>query len=185
MTKKRSSPKLALGIALILVGTILFLGRNNSEILVSSTFESEPVEVKGFGSSQGKYEEGDLPKRVLIPELSIDLAVNRAKVIRGYWEVFSNSAGWGEGSGIPGETGNQVIFAHAREGLFLPLQSIELNMKVYVLTEDKWYEYEVTEIKEVSPSQVEVIAPTEVETLTLYTCSGFFDNKRLIVVARR
>ena len=54
-----------------------------------------------------------------------------------------------------------------------------------ILTKEKWYEYEIKEIKEVLPSQTETIAPTKEETLTLYTCSGFSDSKRLIVIAKR
>lgn len=92
--------------------------------------------------------------------------------------------GGGDGSGIPGKEGNQVVFAHAREGLFLPLRSIESGEAIYVFTASKWYRYIVKEIKEVLPTQIEVIAPTEDETLTLYTCSGFSDSKRLIVVAK-
>ena len=41
------------------------------------------------------------------------------------------------------------------------------------------------EIKLAYPNEVEVIAPTEDETLTLYTCSGFNDEKRLVVVGKR
>ena len=48
-----------------------------------------------------------------------------------------------------------------------------------------WYSYEVVDIKEVYPNQTEVIEETDDETLTLYTCSGFADSKRLIVVAKR
>ena len=48
-----------------------------------------------------------------------------------------------------------------------------------------WFNYTVSEIKEVIPSQIEVIAPTPDETLTLYTCSGFGDSMRLIVIAKR
>lgn len=182
--KKFSPPRLTLGLALLIVGLLLFIGRGQGQVQ-SSTFKSEPVEARGFNLLQQKYEEGDLPIRVIIPELSIDLPIRQARVIEGFWEVFSDSAGWGEGTGIPGKIGNQVIFAHAREGLFLPLQSIKLGMKVYVLTENGWYEYKVTEIKEVYPSQVEVIESTNEETLTLYTCSGFTDNKRLIVVSKK
>ncbi|OGM69990.1 hypothetical protein A2975_05285 [Candidatus Woesebacteria bacterium RIFCSPLOWO2_01_FULL_44_14] len=59
-----------------------------------------------------------------------------------------------------------------------------IGQKVYILTEAAWYEYRVEEINEVYPNQTQVIAPTTDERLTLYTCSGFADTKRLIVVAK-
>jgi len=58
-------------------------------------------------------------------------------------------------------------------------------MKIYVLTKNEWFSYEVSDVKEVLPNQTEVIKPTDDERLTLYTCSGFADTKRLIVTARR
>ena len=58
-------------------------------------------------------------------------------------------------------------------------------MDVYVLNDDDHYTYEIKEIKEVFPNQTEVVAPTEDETLTLYTCSGFDDARRLIIIAKR
>lgn len=132
-----------------------------------------------------KAKEKEPPVKITIPVLSIDLPVKEAKIVNGYWELFDDAAGWGEGSARPDEAGNQVIFAHAREGLFLPLKKIKKGQKIVIYTKDKWYEYNVEEIKEVLPNQVEVIAPTTDETLTLYTCSGFSDSKRLIVVAKR
>lgn len=182
--KVRKTSKFFLGLSLLLLGTILVFGRPDplpEETPSSSyTFAEEPVEVEGFEGSG----EGELPRKIVIPELSIDLEVKPADVINGYWEVFTDTAAWGKGSGLPGEVGNQVIFAHAREGLFLPFRSIKEGMAIYVTTNDGWYSYEVKEIKEVTPDNTEVIKQTEDETLTLYTCSGFNDEKRLIVIAK-
>ncbi len=183
--KKASSrsSKLTFGIALFILGLFLLFPKNKSETNPSSTFKSEPVIVEDF--NQEVYDEVKLPKKIIIPSVSIDVEVKKAQIIGGFWEVFDDSAGWGIGSGIPGEIGNQVIFAHAREGLFSPLQSIKVGSRIYVLTEEKWFTYEVHEIKQVYPSQTEVIRPTDEETLTVYTCSGFRDSKRLIVIAKR
>lgn len=147
------------------------------------TFKTEPVEVQGFTGVV--KEEKELPTNIVIEELYIDLPVRKAEIIEGYWEVFENSAGWGSGSGIPGEVGNQVIFAHARDGLFLSLLYVKEGMEVTVSTETDSFVYEITDIKEVYPDQIEVIQPTDAETLTLYTCSGFGDKKRLIVTSKR
>jgi len=181
---KGSPSKLALGVSLVLTGILLIGSGQEKKVSNSSdTFAQEPVKIEGFVSEEEN--ESLVPKRILIPDIDIDLEVGRSKVIGGYWEVFSDKAGWGEGSGLAGREGNQVIFAHAREGLFLPLRSIKPGAKIYVLTDSSWFNYEVAEIKEVTPSQIEVITPTPDETLTLYTCSGFGDSMRLIVIAKR
>lgn len=184
MTKSSEKSRFILGLSLLLVGLFLFTGKIQiQEKTVSASFESEPVELSGF--SPEEITEGEKPQRVIIPTLSIDLEVEEASLINGYWEVFEEKAGWGEGSGLPGQVGNQVIFAHAREGLFGTLDEAKIGNKIYVLTENGWYWYEIHQITEVYPGNTEVIEPTDDETLTLYTCSGYRDSKRLIVIAKR
>jgi len=124
------------------------------------------------------------PIRLLIPRLAIDLPVVEAQVVDGYWELSATSASHGLGSANPGDGGNMVIFAHARPGLFLPLRQITPGDTVYIFTAARWYSYSVVSQTEVTPDQVEVLAPTPQETLTLFTCSGFSDSRRLIVTAR-
>ncbi len=159
-------------LALLLIGFILGFFFTRFEAPVNSYSVERP------------YLES-LPTRIIIPSVSIDTSVKKALIIRGYWQVFNDSAAWGDQSGIPGNIGNQVIFAHKRSGLFLPLKDAKIGAKIYVLTNEKSYNYEIKEIKEVKPNQIEVVAPTTDETLTLYTCSGFGDIERLIVVAKR
>ena len=183
---KNDPSKFVLGLALLFLGAILILVPVRKVTIpetLSSSFESEPINIEGLRS--GVDAEDSIPRRIIIPDLSIDVAVKSSKIINGYWEVYPDTAAWGEGSGLPGSSGNQIIFAHAREGLFLPLQSIKVGDRVYVLSQKDWFTYEVKEIKEVFPNQVEVIAPTPDETLTLYTCSGYKDQKRLVVISKR
>jgi LPXTG-site transpeptidase (sortase) family protein len=124
------------------------------------------------------------PIRIVIPSTNIDLNVIEAEVKDGYWETSETTASHGMGSANPGQNGNSVIFAHARVGLFYNLKDLKKDDIVYVFTQKKWYPYKVTDITSVYPDQVEVIAPTKDQTLTLYTCTGYADEKRLIVVAK-
>ena len=186
-----------LGAGLILTVSGLILS-NSSEHLNEKVEAESPREVISFSQEPVKINEELLkvkstkiktkkypPKRIIIPSIGIDINVKEAGVMKGYWEVFADSAGFGAGSAYPGETGNTVIFAHAREGLFLPLKNIKQTDKVYILTEFGFFVYEVANISEVLPTQTEVISPTTEATLTLYTCSGFADSKRLIISAKK
>ncbi len=182
------------GISLVILA--IFLRKNsftrpgrivNTSSRESVSFSQEPVSVDSnlLQTEPAKSKSKNPPVRILIPALNIDLPVKEARVINGYWEVFPDVAGFGLGSAYPDEFGNQVIFAHAREGLFLNLKDVKIGQSVYVFTKDRWYFYKVTGIKDVYPNQTEVIAPTPDQTLTLFTCTGFLDSKRLIVVAKR
>ncbi len=123
------------------------------------------------------------PVRIVIPKYNIDLPIVEAKVKSGAWELSETTASHGLGSAGPGQIGNMVIFAHARPGLFLPLRDIENDDVVYIFTQDRWYEYVVSDTHLVNPNETQVIAPTSDTRLTLFTCSGFMDSKRLIVTA--
>lgn len=123
------------------------------------------------------------PVKIIIPKVNIDLPVTESKIVNGYWELSENTASHGEGSANPGEKGNIVVFAHAREGLFYNLKDVKKDDVIYLFTKDKWRTYKVRDITSVFPNQTEVIKSTSTETLTLYTCTGFYDEKRLIIKA--
>lgn len=143
---------------------------------------SEPIHIDSqlLRTAQSR----EVPIRIIIPTVNVDLPVVEAPVVRGLWELSETTASHGIGSASPGEAGNTVIFAHARDELFGPIRELKNGDVVYVLTKDSWHKYTVSETKLVNPKDVEVIAPTPDETLTLFTCSGFLDSKRLIVVAK-
>ena len=124
------------------------------------------------------------PTRILIPSVNIDVPVTESRLIHGYWEVSDVSASYGAGSAYPGTLGNTVVFAHAREGLFLPLRKVKKGNRIYILTNDRWHRYVVHSISTVAANETHVISQTRDETLTVFTCSGFLDTKRLVVQAK-
>lgn len=126
----------------------------------------------------------DLPQQVIIPQAQINVKITESQIKDGYWEVSDTTANHGIGSAYPGEKGNSVIFAHVRDGLFLNLKNVALGDQIYVLTKNKWYKYQVSEIKRVAPEEIAVVQPTKDERLTLFTCDGYQDEKRLIIVAK-
>lgn len=207
-TKKNKGKRTLLGIVrsnvhslLIILGVFLILFPYIQNHLHKKIIEKQQIHKvndqeqlsmleSNYGSikiSEGLLQNTDYrptPLRIIIPSRNIDLPIVEANIIDGYWELSETTASHGLGSAHPGEIGNMVIFAHAREGLFLPIREMKRDEQIYVLTKDTWYRYAAKDIKEVTPDQVEVIAPTENETLTLFTCSGFLDSKRIIIHAK-
>lgn len=123
------------------------------------------------------------PVKIVIPKSDIDIPIVEAKIVNGYWELSETTASYGLGSGYPETASNTVIFAHARKGLFYNLKNVKIGDAIYVFTKNKWYKYKVNKITAVYPNETKVIQPTKKETLTLYTCTGFNDEKRLIITA--
>lgn len=186
--KGKSSLPTTFGLLLIILG--IFLIANLADIEVSKiknegkfsvTNSTSPIKISNFKQEDSKNFEK--PEKIVLPNEQIDIKVVEAPIIDGYWETSEVNASHGEGSAMPGQKGNMVIFAHARVGLFYNLKNVKENDLIYVFTKNKWFQYKVTKTSSVYPNQTEVIAPTKNEELTLYTCSGFADEKRLIVTA--
>lgn len=172
--KKTSKIWLVIGLFFIFFGLwLLFAPQEKTS--VSKAYKNSVVWESAIGQQL---------QRVILPKQKIDLPIVEAGVIDGYWELSESTASHGMGTANPGEAGNIVVFAHAREGMFLALKDVVIGDIVYLLTDKRWYSYQVKETKDVDPSFVEIVAPTEDETLTLYTCTGFFDSQRRVVIAK-
>jgi LPXTG-site transpeptidase (sortase) family protein len=169
------------GLILVLLALLVLTYKHPAPIPVENV-ENNPIVINS--ELLESKETDNIPVRVVIPNSDVDLSVTPSEILNGYWELSETTASYGLGSGTPGKRGNTVIFAHAREGLFYNLKDVKEGDIIYVFTKNKWYRYKVNKITEVYPNQTEVIQPTKEETLTLYTCTGFNDEKRLIVTAK-
>lgn len=149
----------------------------------NAVFYQEPIIIdKSFNTPSNII--SNYPTRIAIPKYNVDIDIKLAKLINGVWEVNNDSANFGIGSSLPGETGNTVIFAHARDNLFGSLIYVKEGDLVAIQTKDgNWYNYKVNLKKEVEPNQTELVSQTSDKRLTLFTCSGFTDSKRLIITA--
>jgi len=130
-------------------------------------------------------EEGDLPDKILIPRMGVDLSISPTRVVNNQWEISAEGASYLLGSGIPGREGNVVIYGHNKNHLFGPIRWLGENEEIKIVNKKgEEFIYQTVEIKTVSPEAVEVLSPTEDVTLTLYTCTGFLDRERFVVVAK-
>jgi LPXTG-site transpeptidase (sortase) family protein len=159
-------------------------------ILVSAGWRSHQLMVLSFlGNSNSKNivqsVSANLPTAIRIDSLNINLPVSETAIVKGIWEIPTIGAGHLNTSAGVG-LGNMVIYAHNKNNLFGPIRWIKKDSQIEVIAQDGLtYNYQVVEVKEVSPNNVEYILPKSKEILTLYTCSGIFDSKRLVVVANR
>lgn len=76
------------------------------------------------------------------------------------------------GTAFPGEGGNVGLAGH-RDTFFRALRSIERSDTIRLVMPDRVIAYRVVEVGIVEPSQVEVLDPTPVASLTLVTCFPF------------
>jgi LPXTG-site transpeptidase (sortase) family protein len=125
-----------------------------------------------------------LPERVTLPDLRIDAPVFPAEVKGNMWETTNDGASYLLSSPIPGEIGNSIIYAHNWASLFGNLRNAKPGQKVNIEFADRSTKtFLIISTATVTPSDFSILAPSHDRRITLYTCDGWFDTKRFVVVA--
>jgi len=136
--------------------------------------ETRPVFLEG-------YETSEEPERLVLPTLKKNLEVEAAIYGDSGWTLKSKKVMWLEQS-APAGLGNTIMYAHNSANLFKGLDQLEEGDQINVVQGGQIFRYRVETIKSINPSDIEVVF-SEGKHLTLYTCDGSFDQKRLVVVA--
>lgn len=125
-----------------------------------------------------------LPSKIEIPRLNLSLTVKQTTIENGKWGVSADSASHLLSSATPGEKGNIIIYGHNKPKHLKDLGKVGFGDSIRIKTIDgKSHVYKITNKSIVWPNQIEFLNPTKEETLTLYTCTGFADAKRLVIRA--
>lgn len=171
------------GLVLVLLGLALL-----GIVLVLSSYQQSQEKNLAFSSVPELKEEisEDLfPEQILIPKVKIDLPVFPAQASEDVWEISEEGVSYLLGSGIPGKEGNVIIYGHNKNRLFGPIRWLEKDDEIRVINrKGTEFTYQIKETKTVTPEMIDVLYPTEDATLTLYTCAGFLDRERFLVVAK-
>ncbi len=121
--------------------------------------------------------------QIQIPTINVD-----APVVQGDgWEELKKGVAQHPGSANPGLTGNIVLSAHndVFGEIFRYLDQLQKGDEIIIYTANHAFTYIIYAVKIVSPTEVEVMAPTSNPTVTLISCYPYMvDNKRIIVQAR-
>jgi LPXTG-site transpeptidase (sortase) family protein len=121
------------------------------------------------------------PTSISIQKLDISLPISAALVHDNEWDIFEDKVSWLSTSAVPGE-GNVILYAHDRPEMFGELYKLEKGDIIEIEQDKITVSYKVTESRSVQPQDVEAILSDD-NQLTLYTCEGSFDQKRLVVYA--
>lgn len=121
------------------------------------------------------------PTNLSIPKLSLDLPISAAVIKNGQWQVYDDKVAWLATSSVP-RKGNVILYAHNTQKLFGNLKDLKIGDTITVQQNGIESNYSVTKIQTIKANDVEAIV-SENNQLTLYTCEGIFDQKRLVVYA--
>ncbi len=127
----------------------------------------------------------NLPKILKIDSANIFLPIIPSKITGRKWETTPNGVSFLTQSAIPGNTGNSVFYGHNWSSVLGNLTRVKPGDKVEITMEHgKKYVYEVEYVATVEPTQTSVIEDIGDTRITIYTCTGFLDTKRFVVVAK-
>lgn len=162
--------------ALIFFGLIL--------ILIFCVWRYHQVRILSFTTKNQEISqnnsEGITPVYIKAYPVGVDIEVKPSSIINGVWTVYPNSAGFIRNKN------NLIIYGHNKIDIMGPIRWIKKEARITIKGDDgQDYEYSVVKIDEVAPDNLEYLKSTDEETLIIYTCTGFLDTKRFIVVAKR
>jgi LPXTG-site transpeptidase (sortase) family protein len=128
-----------------------------------------PPSVEQRAPGLARLKTGEIIGRVDIPRLKLSAAVAEGDDEK----TLRTSVGHLPDTPLPWQRSGNVAFAAHRDGLFRPLEKIELKDEVRIVTPRGDYHYQVTKKHIVDPNDVWVLAPTATPTITLITCYPF------------
>ena len=126
-------------------------------------------------------EELFVPTQIVVPTIGINLAVAPGIIKDNQWTLYDDKVAWLSTSQTLGD-GNVIIYGHNRSAILGQLSKLNIGDEITVKSNSRDFTYQVAEKRAISPEDVQAII-SDKQQLTLYTCDGTFDQKRLIVIS--
>lgn len=126
----------------------------------------------------------DFPLTLEVPEAAISLPVFPATVTGTTWQTTERGVSYLKSTPLPGQKGNAVLYGHNWPNLLGPLHTVKVGDRIHVTYPDRrTVDFIVTHITVVTSEQIKILDNSDDIRLTLYTCTGFLDSKRLVITA--
>lgn len=141
----------------------------------------EPLSWEQLLTVRNRFHELPTLGLISIPDVNLELPI--------LYGLDNENLAVGAGTMDPSQhmgTGNYALAGHYTQSptaLFGPLHTLDIGMSIYVTDMKHTFQYEVTSLETVPPTQVDVLEPTTEPTITLVTCT-FDATERLIVKGR-
>lgn len=130
------------------------------------------------------YQSSTYPKYISIPDLSINAPIYPSEVKSGHWESTTKGISYLSSSPSPGEWGNSILYGHNWNNLLGNLTKAKVGQEIIVVYSDgSQKKFKISFVQTVYPTQSDILNQTDDKRITLYTCTGFMDAKRLVVTA--
>lgn len=125
------------------------------------------------------------PTKIVISKINLAAPVVPGGIINGDWILSFDSAQYLPTSGKPGEGFNTIIYAHRLPNLFAKLYEVMPGDRIEITDgAGHVFIYKIYAIESIDPKETFKLFSPIPNNLTLFTCDGWWDQKRLVVKAR-
>ncbi len=124
------------------------------------------------------------PIELKISALNLDLPIIPSHLSQGTWETTTQGVSYLTSSPLPGDLGNSILYGHDFVSILGKLPQSHPGEDITITYSDKSQKtFVITYTSIVSPTQIDILHQSRDARITLYTCTGFFDTQRFVVVA--
>lgn len=175
-----------IAILLIVSGLSLLVFTLTRQSITTNELPTLPSGEEAVVQDNDIVKPGDLTQhdnKIVIDKIGVE-----AEILEGGIESLAQGVWHLPRTSNPKDGGNTVITAHRWKykppdsRTFYNLDKMEIGDSITVFWEGSEYKYIIDKVFEVTPDQVEILAPSDKAQLTLFTCTPLFSTDRRLVV---
>lgn len=166
---------------LFLVGSLCLI---YSVLLFVQRTTPARISFSRYEAPKKQFTTREQPTRLRISNAQIDIPLLPAPQPRNTWTVSDKGALYLTSSPIPGSLGNSIIYGHNWTQILGNLTQAKPGDIVDIdFNNGQTLHFKIETKGVVTPDQTHVLNNSKDARITIYTCTGFFDTKRLVVTA--
>jgi len=165
---------------------------SNHPLLVQAQMESGALVGTGTASTSAEISQTVLttppntPVEIELPNEHIDLPIFPTTLEKGTWTVSTQGVSLLEPNGeAPEEHSGLILYGHNWSVLLGRLHQAKLGQTMTLTFPKRKDTYQIVSMFTVNPDQLDVLNLAQPNTVLLYTCTGFMDSQRLVVLAQK
>lgn len=125
------------------------------------------------------------PKEIIIPDININLPIIPTEFNKGKWKATTHGVSYLLSSPKPGEMGNSILYGHNWPNLLGNITKLGFGQTIQIkFTGGIKKDFIILKTKMTDQADTSILAGSDEPIITLYTCTGFFDRQRFVVVAK-
>ncbi len=127
-----------------------------------------------------------LPSHIKISSAKIDVGIYPSTYKDNTWEYTDDGVSYLTNTPLPGSAGNSVLYGHNRPNILSNLKNLQKGDLIEInYTDGSKQNFVVSNAFAVTADQTHILNNTNDTRITIYTCYGFLDSKRWVVVASK